>query len=403
MTQLSGSATPLRNQRRRDQHHGLWGFWYDEFIRSIIIQALVFGTVVLVFGFFAKNAIDNMNRVGITSGFDFLSRSANFAIGESMFEYQSSDSYGHAVLVGLANTIKVSLLGCVFATLIGTVLGVMRLSTNPLLRGLVQAYVETIRNIPLLLQLFFWYAIILNLFPGPRAALNPLPGTFLSNRGIVVPALTWSNGWLWFAGFVLAAGGLFAVYLVNRRHRESTGQQRRSWPINLVLLLGVPATLLLSGQWIGLELPALAGFNFKGGATLSPEFAALLTGLTLYSAALISEIVRSGIQSVSHGQREAAYSVGLSWTQTMRLVILPQALRVVVPPITSIYLALTKNSSLAVAIGYPDLVSVVNTTMNQTGQAVENIAILMSAYLTLSIGISLFMNWYNAHVAIREN
>jgi general L-amino acid transport system permease protein len=403
MTQLTGSATPLRNKTRRDQRHGHWGFWYDELIRSLIIQALVFGTVVLVFGFFAKNAIDNMNRVGITSGFDFLSRSANFAIGESMFEYQSSDSYGHAVLVGLANTIKVSLLGCVFATLIGTVLGVMRLSTNPLLRGLVQSYVETIRNIPLLLQLFFWYAIILNLFPGPRVALNPLPGTFLSNRGIVVPALTWSNGWLWFAGFALVAGGLFAVYLVNRRHRERTGQQRRSWPINLTLLLGVPAALLLSGQWIGLELPALAGFNFKGGATLSPEFAALLTGLTLYSAALISEIVRSGIQSVSAGQREAAYSVGLSWSQTMRLVILPQALRVVVPPITSIYLALTKNSSLAVAIGYPDLVSVVNTTMNQTGQAVENIAILMSAYLTLSIGISLFMNWYNAHVAIREN
>ena len=282
----------------------------------------------------------NLEERRIASGFGFLGREAGFEIGESAFlRYDASDSYFRALVVGLTNTLAVAVVGIILATILGTFIGLFRLSKNFLLRMLSAAYVEFIRNVPLLVQLFFWYAVITEGMPGPREALSPLPGVFLSNRGLFFPS---------FSG-----------------------------------------------------VPELQGFNFTGGLAVSPEFAALLFGLVTYTAGFIAEIVRAGILAVDRGQGEAAHALGLTRTQTTRLIILPQALRVIIPPMTSQYLNLTKNSSLAVAIGYPDLVSIANTTMNQTGQAIEGIAIIMAVYLTISLSISAFMNWYNAHVAFK--
>lgn len=366
------------------------------------MQALWLAVFVALLAWFAHNAVSNMARMGIASGFGFLSQSANFAIGESVIAYSSTDNYGRVILVGLVNTVKVSLLATVFATLLGTLLGVLRLSANPLLRGLVQAYVEMVRNVPLLLQLFFWYTTILVALPGPRQALHPLPGVFLSNRGFRVPWLDLARPGL---ALCVAAACIVAIAALGRlsgMRRSATGRPAPLLAPSLAVLALGAATLWAAGVGPSLDMPALKGLNFAGGAALSPEFGALLFGLTVYTSAFISEIVRSGISSIAVGQREAARSLGLAWWPTMRLVILPQALRVIVPPLTSTYMALTKNSSLAVAIGYPDLVSVLNTTMNQTGQAVEAIAILMGTYLALAVSISMFMAWYNRHVAIRE-
>lgn len=381
----------------------LGGMWNDAKLRGILLQALAFMLLLAMFGYFAGNAVDNMNRMGITSGYGYLSQPANFAIGETLIAYQSSDSYARALVVGLLNTIKVAVLAGICSTFLGALFGIMRLNANPLLRGLVQAYVEVMRNVPLLLQLFFWYSSILILLPNPRQALSPVEGVFLSNRGFRVPALAVDQPGLLLSVLAAALAAIVAVVAVNRRHRMRTGQGRPTFLISLSILAAAVLALNLSpGPVAAIDWPALAGFNFKGGMALSPEFAALFLGLTLYTSAYISEIVRSGIQSVSSGQREAARSLGLRWWSTMRLVVLPQALRIVVPPITSTYMTLTKNSSLAVAIGYPDLVSVSNTSANQTGQAVEAIALLMAIYLSMSISISIFMNWYNRRVAIKE-
>jgi general L-amino acid transport system permease protein len=294
----------------------------------------------LVLWFFASNTAQNLETRKIASGFGFLWREAGFEIGETGFlAYSAADSYLRALLVGLWNTLRVAAIGVVFATLLGTLVGLARLSPNWLLARVAAAYVEVIRNVPLLVQLFFWYVLIAENLPAPREALQPLPGLFLSNRGIVFPT-PWST-------------------------------------------------------------PVLSGFNFSGGVTLTPEFAALLTGLITYTAAFIGEIVRAGVLSVGRGQLDAAYSVGLERRGALRYVVLPQALRLIVPPLTSQHLNLAKNSSLAVAIGYPDLVSIANTTMNQTGQAIEGIAIIMAVYLTISLSISAFMNWYNRHVALK--
>jgi general L-amino acid transport system permease protein len=314
--------------------------WRSSRGRRIAYQAAAIGAAVLVAWFLVSNTMANLEERRIASGFGFLAREAGFEIGESAFlRYSASDSYLRALVVGLTNTLAVALIGIVTATVLGTTIGLSRLSRNFLLRNVAAAYVEFMRNVPLLVQLFFWYAVITEGMPGPREALSPLPGVFLSNRGIFFPTL---------------AGA-----------------------------------------------PELQGFNFVGGAALTPEFVALLIGLATYTAAFIAEIVRAGILAVDRGQGEAAHALGLSRAQAMRLVILPQALRVIVPPMTSQYLNLTKNSSLAVAIGYPDLVSIANTTMNQTGQAIEGIATIMAVYLTISLSISAFMNWYNAHVASR--
>jgi general L-amino acid transport system permease protein len=308
--------------------------------RRIAYQALAAAAVGAMAWFLISNTAANLEARRIASGFGFLSREAGFEIGESLFlSYSASDSYARALAVGLANTIVVAAIGIVLATVLGAVIGLARLARNRLLRTLAAAYVEFLRNVPLLVQLFFWYALITEALPSPRQALAPLPGVFLTNRGIFFP---------------------------------------------------------LAGS-----VPQLQGFNFAGGAALTPEFAALLVGLTVYSAAFIAEIVRAGVLAIERGQRDAAAALGLTRAQAMRLVILPQALRVIVPPLTSQYLNLAKNSSLAVAIGYPDLVSIANTTINQTGQAIEGVALIMAVYLTISLALSALMNWYNARLALR--
>ena len=377
--------------------------WHDPGVRSIIYQVLAVGFVGGIVWFLVHNTLHNLSVRNIATGFGFLNREAGFAIGESIIEYTPADTYGRAVAVGVMNTLRIAAIGIVLATLLGTLIGIARLSKNWLIRKLASIYVEVMRNIPLLLQLFFWYAIISETMPGPRQALKPLPGVFISNRGVKVP---WFEGdgltWL-FGGLVLAILAVFALSRWARKRQEKTGLFFPVYRVGGVLILVLPVVLwLLSGTALTVDMPELKGFNFVGGLTLSPEFAALLLGLVIYTSAFIAEVVRSGIQSVSHGQWEAAGALGLRNALVLRLIVLPQALRVIIPPMTSQYLNITKNSSLAVAIGYPDIVSVINTTLNQTGQAIEGIMIIMAAYLTVSLSISIFMNWYNKRIALVE-
>jgi general L-amino acid transport system permease protein len=372
--------------------------------RAVAAQLALLAAVAFVVWYLASNTAQNLEARKIASGFGFLAREAGFEIGEAPFlAYGAADSYARAILVGLINTFRVALIGVVLATVIGTVVGLARLSHNWLLSRLAAGYVELLRNVPLLVQLFFLYAVITENLPGTRQALEPLPGVFLSNRGFAFPLLEGHAVHDWMVA-ALAAGAVLAWLAARwgRRRQARTGQPFPALSVGAALMLGLPlAVFLAAGAPLALARPALQGFNFAGGGTLSPEFAALTGGLTLYTAAFIAEIVRAGVQSVDRGQSEAAYSLGLSRRRTTRLVILPQALRVIVPPLTSQYLNLTKNSSLAVAIGYPDLVSIANTTMNQTGQAIEGIAIIMAVYLTISLSISALMNWYNKRIALK--
>ncbi len=377
--------------------------WNDPFTRGIIYQVLILGVLGFCVWYLVSNTLHNLAVRNISTGFDFLNREAGFAIGESALAYKPSDTYGRAILVGLVNTLKVAVIGIIAATVFGTLLGIARLSKNWLVSRLAGLYVEVMRNVPLLLQLFFWYALITETLPGPRQALNPLGGVFLSNRGLKLPTLQ-GDGMDWiFMGLGLAVVLWVLMAHWARRRLEKTGRPFPTIRFGILLLVLMPVlALLISPEPLALDVPRLQGFNFVGGVTLSPEFAALLAGLITYTSAFVAEVVRSGIQAVGKGQWEAAQALGLSRGRMMRLVVLPQALRVIVPPMTSQYLNLTKNSSLAVAIGYPDIVSVVNTTLNQTGQAIEGILIIMAAYLTVSLSISIFMNWYNNRIALVE-
>lgn len=371
--------------------------------RPIFYQALLLAAVGAVVWFLVSNTFANLQSRNISTGFGFLTDEAGFAIGESVIAYSPADTYGRALWVGVLNTLRVAAIGIVAATLLGTLLGLARLSRNWLVSGVAGAYVEVMRNVPLLLHLLFWYALITESMPGPRQALNPLPGVFVSNRGLSVP---WVQGdaagtVAWAAVLCLLALAAYGWWAAARRN---TG---RYVPMPVwaaaVLLAAVPVVVALAAggslQW---QAPQLRGFNFQGGATLSPEFAALLIGLVLYTTAFIAEVVRSGIQAIGKGQWEAGRALGLAQPQVLRFIVLPQALRVIVPPMTSQYLNLTKNSSLAVAIGYPDIVSIANTTLNQTGQAIEGVLIIMAAYLTVSLSISVLMNWYNRRIALVE-
>ena len=372
--------------------------------RSWFYQAGLLAAAGLVLWFFVSNTAQNLESRKIASGFGFLAREAGFEIGETTFlAYGAADTYLRALGVGLANTFRVALIGVVFATVLGTLIGLARLSSNWLVAKLAAVYVEVMRNIPLLVQLFFWYAIISENLPGPRDALSPLPGVFLSNRGIALPLPVAHAAYGWILGaLVLGIAGAIGATLWARARQAATGAQLPSGWIGLGLALGLPLAVFHAfGAPLAWDTPELSGFNFTGGAALTPEFAALLGGLSIYTAAFIAEIVRAGVLAVDKGQFEAADSLGLPRRRAMRLVILPQALRLIVPPMTSQYLNLTKNSSLAVAIGYPDLVSIANTTMNQTGQAIEGIGIIMLVYLTISLSISACMNWYNARIALR--
>jgi general L-amino acid transport system permease protein len=366
---------------------------------------VLFVAAVLALGaFLVHNTVVNLRRQNIASGFGFLDREAAFGIGESLITYSPADTYARAFLVGLLNTLYVAGLGVVLATVLGTVMGLARLSANWLIRKLAQIYVETFRNIPLLLQLFFWWGLLREGAPAPRQAWQPLPDVFVSNRGIVfaVPSPDPAHGWMLLAMGVGVAATI-AIFRWARRRQARTGQQFPTGWFGLGMVVGLPlAVFLVAGAPLDLDRPELKGFNFTGGHAVSPEFAALLLGLVVYTGSFIAEIVRAGILAVSHGQSEAAMALGLKPGQRMRLIVLPQALRVIIPPMTSQYLSLTKSSVLAVAIGYPDLFSVAGTTINQTGQAVEGIAMIMAVYLTISLIISLLMNLYNRSVALVE-
>jgi len=376
---------------------------YDRTARALALQALLLVAVVAVGAFFFSNVQTNMAARGLTLGFGFLDRSAGIPIGEYLIPYTPSSNYARALTVGLLNTLRVAVFGCLLMTVLGVFLGVMRLSENPLLSGLVGVYIELVRNTPVVLQLVFWLVVFQQL-PNVREALNPLPGVFLSQRGLMIPVLQWNDGAAGaLLGLVAAIGACAWTVRRARAHQMATGDIKRIWPICVGYLVLLPLALSqAAGGGLALSVPELQGFNFAGGAELSPEFAALLTGLVVYTAAFVAEIVRSGIQSVGKGQWEASRALGLSNARIMRLVILPQALRVIVPPLTSQYLNLTKNSSLAIVIGYQDLFSVSNTSINQTGQAIEVIFIMMTVYLLLSLATAAGMNLYNARVALKE-
>lgn len=370
-------------------------------VRGVIYQILVVGITIAAGAYLVSNTLHNLASRGIATGFDYLGREAGFDVGESLIAYSAADTYGRAVVVGLLNTVLVSLCGIALATILGLLFGIARLSSNWLLAKIASAYVEVVRNVPLLLQLLVWYGAVMVL-PGPRQAIEFLPSFYLSNRGLKMPwpAEHPAHAYVWLALLV----GILAAWAVARwarRRRERTGQPFPAILAGAGLIIGLPlAVLAVAGFPVALEVPRMAGFNFTGGATLSPEFTALVVGLSVYTGGFIAEIVRSGIQAVPVGQTEAALALGLSPTRTLRLVILPQALRVIVPPLTSQFLNLSKNSSLALAIGYPDLVSVSNTAANQTGQVVESVSLMMMVFLAFSLAIASFMGWYNKKVAL---
>jgi len=377
--------------------------WSDERVRGIVWQIVVVAIVGSIFWWLWSNTVHNLEVRRIATGFGFLWREAGLPIAESLIPYSPTDTYFRALLVGVLNTLKVAVVGIILATILGTLIGIARLSRNWLLAKLAGVYVEVIRDLPLLLQLLFWYAILQSL-PGPRQALHPIGGVYLSNRGLLLPGLVWEPGFTWaVVAFLLGLAGTWLYRRQARAKQMQDGQPRRVWPVGLLLLVGVPVAIWAAlGAPTTVDWPVLRGFNFRGGLLVSPEYFALLLGLVLYTAGFIAEIVRAGILAVPHGQWEAAQALGLRPPAVLKLIVLPQALRVIVPPMTSQYLNLTKNSSLAVAIGYQDIVSIANTTLNQTGQAIEGIAIIMLVYLTISLSISLFMNWYNAKIALVE-
>jgi len=382
---------------------GRSAIWNDTRYRALFFQVLVLAAVIAFFVFIVNNTLENLARRGIASGFGFLSSTAGFGIIMHLIEYSEESSYGRAFLVGLLNTLLVSSLGIVFATILGFFVGICRLAGNWLLARLAAAYIEVIRNIPLLLQIFFWYFAVLRLLPLPRRSLEIGETVFLNIRGLYMPSPILEPGFEAVAlAFIVAIVAVILVVRWAHRRRKATGLYFPTPYVSIGILAGAPLiTAIATGLPLSWEFPELKGFNFVGGMVLIPEFAALLVALSAYTAAFIAEIVRAGIQSVNRGQIEAAYSLGLKPGQTLRLIIIPQALRVIIPPLTSQFLNLTKNSSLAVAIAYPELVSVfAGTVLNQTGQAIEVIVLTMAVYLTISLLISLFMNWYNRKVAL---
>ena len=380
-------------------------FYNDPKFRSIAYQFILCAVVgFLVYGA-TRNAIDNLARAQIASGFGFWNTTAGFDISQTLIEYSARGStYGRAFWVGLLNTLLVAGLGIIFATILGFIVGISRLSSNWLLSKVAGGYVETIRNLPLLLQLLFWYNAVLKALPDIRESIV-VGGAFLNNRGLFLPEPIFKSG---FGAVAITAlvgiAGSIAFYLWARKRQERTGQQAPVFWVAVALVLGLPlAVFALAGFPLGFDFPKAGRFNIVGGVEVLPEFAALLFGLSVYTAAFIAEVVRAGILAVSRGQSEAAYSLGLRPGPTLRLIVVPQAMRVIIPPLTSQYLNLTKNSSLAVAIGYPDLVQVfTGTVLNQTGQAVEVVAITMLVYLVISLTTSLLMNIYNSRMALSE-
>ena len=372
-------------------------FWRDIRVLRILFQVIFLLGVVLLLVILYTNMLKGLRGLGLTLNLDFLQDEAGFDISEGI-PYEPSDVYLKAFWVGILNTLKVSVIGIVCATLLGLLFGIARLSSNWLIRTIATAYVECFRNIPLLLQILFWYTAVVGQLPRVRESIALFGGVFINNRGIYLPSPEPTSGlgiWLGFLG----VGLLLAVvlYVVRWRKLQQLDRPgfRAKWALPAFLIVALCGWFLTPGRPFTLDLPVLQGFNFKGGMRFSPEFSALLIALSVYTGAFIAEIVRSGIQSVVKGQREAAGAIGLNESQTLRLIVLPQSIPIIVPPLTSQYLNLTKNSSLAVAIGFPDLVSVGNTMMTQTGQSIPVFAMIMTSYLVMSLTTSAAMNWYN--------
>jgi general L-amino acid transport system permease protein len=379
---------------------------YNPRVRTIAYQALLCAAIAFLAWSAVNNAIENLRRARIASGFEFWNFTSGFDISQTLIDYSSTSTYGRAFWVGLINTLVVAAFGIVLATILGFLMGIARLSKNWLLARLAGGYVELIRNLPLLLQLLFWYNAVLKALPDLRESLTLPGGGFLNNRGLFLPQpIFQAKGFeAVLAALIVGIIGAIAFRIWARRRQEKTGQQAPVVWVALGLIIGLPLVVyFLAGEPITLSYPQKGRFNINGGLELLPEFVALLFGLVVYTGAFIAEVVRAGILAVSHGQTEAAYSLGLRPRPTLRLVVIPQAMRVIVPPLTSQYLNLVKNSSLAVFVGYPDLVQVfAGTVLNQTGQAVEVIAVTMAVYLTISLVTSLAMNWYNSRMALVE-
>ncbi len=377
--------------------------------KKIIPQLLTLAFVALIFGFFSYNAQLNMENRGISFGYGFLSQESSFDVQFSLIEYDGSHSYFRAYLVGLLNTILVSVIGIIFATIIGVVVGIARLSSNLLINRAAAYYVEFFRNIPLLLQIFFWYFAALRALPLPEDA-EPIFGViFLTIKGLFIPAFVWNNLDIFMYSLLAAIIAIIVIRSYSKKLRENEGKHIPVFYISLGLIVGLPLlSFIIGGVKLSFEIPELVqlaktSFRFNGGLGLPPELIALTLALALYTATFIAECVRAGIQGVSKGQKEAAASIGLTPNQVLKLVIMPQALRIIIPPTTNQYLNLTKNSSLAAAIAYPDLVLVfAGTALMQTGRAIEIVSITMLTYLTLSVSISILMNWYNKKIAIKE-
>ena len=380
-------------------------FLNDPMIRGIIYQVVVAGIIIAFISWIIGNTAANLAAQNKTTGFDFLWRTAGFDISFSLLPWSRASYYWEAFLVGLLNTLLVAVVGIIFATTLGFTIGIARLSTNFIVSSIATVYIEVIRNIPLLLQLFFWYFAVLKSMPAVRNSLELPFDSFINQRGVMVPRPIPDEqfNFVWL-GLLLAIIGVIVLRRWAKKRLETTGQRFPVFLTSVVILFGVTALVFwVSGASVAFEIPVLERFNFRGGLQLPPEFVALAFGLTIYTAAFIAETVRGGIQSVSHGQTEAAASLGLKEGDRLRLVIVPQAMRVIVPPLTSQYLNLTKNSSLGAAIGYPELVNVfAGTSLNQTGRAIECIAITMAVYLTFSLLTSAIMNWYNARVKLVE-
>ncbi len=378
---------------------------YDPKVRGIIFQVLAVAAVGWMLFYFVSNALHNMETRGISTGFGFLGNRASFGIAQTLISYTENDTYARAFLIGLLNTLLVSVIGIVLATVLGFLIGIARLSKNWLLSRAAAVYIEIFRNIPLLLQIFFWYICVLRALPSPRQSLSLGESVFLNIRGLYIPAPVPESGFsVVVIAFVIAVASIFYISRWGKRRKELTGQESPVFLMSIGVLIGLPlVAYLISGMPMHLDYPALKGFNFQGGIGIIPELFAMIIALTIFTAASIAEIVRSGIMSVSKGQREAADSLGLKNGLTLRFIIIPQAMRVIIPPLTSQYLNLVKNSSLATAIGYPDLVSIfMGSTLNQTGQAVEIIAMTMAVYLAISLTTSVLMNMYNAKKALVE-
>ncbi len=379
-------------------------FWYDPDKRAVIYQISAAVLFILVAWYLISNTMTNLEKQSIATGFGFMNNEAAFEIGESLIEYSAADRYLKALFVGFLNTLQVSFIGVVLTVVLGTLIGVARLSKNWLIKKCATVYIEIFQDIPVLLQLFFWYAFFYEMLPSPKKAINFFDSIFLCNRGLIfgVPAAHPVHKIMLIAGI---AACIFIFFLKKwaKKRQDATGRIFPLLPVSIGLFLGLPLVCwIAAGAPTQMDIPVLTGFNFKGGMSISPEFAALLLGLVLYTAAFVAEVVRAGIQSVSKGQTEAAMAIGLKPGQVLNLIILPQALRVIIPPLTSQMLNLTKNSSLAVAIGYPDFVSVAGTVINQTGQAIEGVMLIMIVYLFFSLSTSAFMNWYNKKMKLVE-